>query len=396
MKLIHIIISVVGILVLIGASYWAGRMGRTIDPDFAASLPDSGGASVALNSESVRPTESSRHSQLYDERAEISKQVAGLKGIASSPHQKALLQAMLREWALREPSAALAYVQANYPNEQELLLAVYEGWAEGDPIGAWAKAREAGSLVIEAVLGVVGETSPQNLEPFLGELDVTLNFDDPDPLGPIFVEGIRSMVGHGLTKEAVEVSAKVQEPEFRRNAFKSIALGMLEHDSEEEEVTQVILSFPNEADRVTASGAVARLMADETPSGAMAWAETLPKGAPSRKEALYQSATKWGEDDFYAATDWISDHVDDPDLDQAVVHVALHEKMIDVSPEISMEWVESIHDKSVRFESMVQVAGMWGLEDPGKALQSIANSKVLSADEKVLARKQVQELMSAP
>ena len=137
-------------------------------------------------------------------------------------------------------------------------------------------------------------------------------------------------------------------------------------------------------------------MLEDTPDGATHWAATLPEGSPSRKDALHQSVTEWFERDFYSAMDWLNENVDDPDLDGVVAFAAVNERMVYNTPEISMEWVESIHNQEARLEGIVQVAGMWALDEPEKALQYIADSEVLSPEEKESARLQVQEEIEAP
>ena len=303
---------------------------------------------------------------------------------------------MLREWAQSDPEGALAYARAVSSEETDFVAAAYQGWAEGDPKGAWASALTAGTPVVDAVLETVAESSPENLEPFLGELDVTLDLDDPDPLGPVLVKGVRAMVAEGLTEEAIRVSSLVLEDEFRRDSFQAIALGLLEDEASEEEITQILLSFPTEEDQATAAAAVSRRMLEDTPEGATHWAATLPKGSLSRKDALHQSVTEWFERDFSSAMDWLNENADDPDLDRVVAFAAVNERMVYDTPEISMEWVESIHNQEARLEGIVQVAGVWALDEPEKAVQYIADSQVLSPEEKMSALLQLEEQMEAP
>ena len=394
-----VLFSIAGLVLFLGGLF-VGRGSEKIPENTSLShssgSPNSANFTQDFKSRSAEETRQRSQGKGTKPGRASSELVASLEGFPPSAARDAYLRVMLRDWAQSDPEGALAYARTVSSEETDFIAAAYQGWAEGDPKGAWASALTAGTPVIDAVLEAVVESSPENLEPFLGELDVTLDLDDPEPLGPVLVKGVRAMVAEGLTEEAIRVSSLVLEDEFRRDSFQAIALGLLEDEVGEEEVTQILLSFPKEEDRAAAASAVSRMMLEDTPDGATHWAATLPEGSSSRKEALHQSVTEWVERDFYSAMDWLNENAADPDLDGVVAFAAINERMIYNTPEISMEWVESIQNQEARLEGVVQVAGMWALDEPEKALQYIADSEVLSPEEKEAARLQVQEEMEAP
>ena len=394
-----ILFSIAGLALFLGGLF-VGRGGEKPSANSSSSLssgsPNSANFTQGLKSGSAEETRQRSQGKGTKAGRASSELIATLEDFPPSAARDAYLRVMLRDWAQSDPEGALAYARTVSSEETDFIAAAYQGWAEGDPKGAWASALTAGTPVIDAVLEAVVESSPENLEPFLGELDVTLDLDDPEPLGPVLVKGVRAMVGEGLTEEAIRVSSLVLEDEFRRDAFQTIALGLLEDEMSEEEVTQILLSFPEEEDRAAAAAAVSRMMLEDTPDGATHWAATLPEGSSSRKDALHQSVTEWFERDFYSAMDWLNENANDPDLDEVVAFAAVNERMVYNTPEISMEWVESIHNQEARLEGIVQVAGMWALDEPEKALQYIADSEVLSPEEKESARLQLEEQMEAP
>ncbi len=102
------------------------------------------------------------------------------------------------------------------------------------------------------------------------------------------------------------------------------------------------------------------------PQEAVAWVETLPEKERSRE--LYDAVfRRWIQYDRNGAAQWLADQPPSPTLDRPIERYTW--QVMDLDPQNTMSWAETVTDKNRRFRLMTEVADRWGRRDP----QGLAN-----------------------
>jgi uncharacterized protein YbdZ (MbtH family) len=132
---------------------------------------------------------------------------------------------------------------------------------------------------------------------------------------------------------------------------------------------------------------IASNWAENDPSGAAQWSATLPAG-DTRTEALGSSMRAWVEQDPDKALSWFSSNVQ-TGKDRDTTIVRFWSAAFDKSPQLGIQWMNSISDPALRATHYQYLAKHWMKTDPATARTWISSSPLITTATK-------QQLLSAP
>jgi hypothetical protein len=122
------------------------------------------------------------------------------------------------------------------------------------------------------------------------------------------------------------------------------------------------------------------------PHEAIEWVRGLPENAQSRE--LYDAVFRqWISYDRNVAADWLANQPPSPMLDRPIERYTW--QVMEIDPQNSMPWAESITDEGRRFRMMSEIAERWGRRDP-LGLANFVASRDLPAQQKQRLLRSVQ------
>jgi hypothetical protein len=122
------------------------------------------------------------------------------------------------------------------------------------------------------------------------------------------------------------------------------------------------------------------------PQEAIEWVRALPQNAQSRE--LYDAVFRqWIQYDSNVAADWLANQPPSPMLDRPIERYTW--QAMEIDPQNSMPWAESITDEGRRFRMMSEIAERWGRRDP-QGLERFVASRDLPAQQKERLLRSVQ------
>ena len=106
------------------------------------------------------------------------------------------------------------------------------------------------------------------------------------------------------------------------------------------------------------------------------YAASLPDG-DDRAFALSQLVDNWSLQDPTAFATWLNTAPSGLNLDQAIATLISKTDSANYSPQVALQWAESISDSDLRYESIKHVLGEWNQTDPSSVQTYLANSSSL-------------------
>jgi hypothetical protein len=300
------------------------------------------------------------------------------------------LAEMLEKLAATDPKRAMELAQAegNLKFRTDLEQAALRGWASTAPADAskWALAlsnQSDRSMAISTVLNSAVAANPDEAvrvaklimqqEPggdigygssLVDALCNAGNFEAAAKFAASGEDNQRSFwLGEAYSKwaelqpeQAAAAAAAITDPDIRNQALHGIVGGWAQADPVA--LTQFLSQLPAGGDRRSMVG-----------------------------QALYN----WVHLDPVAAASWINNSDLGPDLDEGVKAVANMDMFMgDITPDVAVNWAESIQDETVRSEALVNLLHDWALIDLPAAKRYFESTTNLQPDD----RKQIGEVIA--
>jgi hypothetical protein len=122
---------------------------------------------------------------------------------------------------------------------------------------------------------------------------------------------------------------------------------------------------------------IASTWAVTDPSALANYAASLPDG-DDKTCALNQVVDNWSTQDPKAFAVWLDTSPSGVNMDQAIADMVTKTDSANRTPQVAMEWVESINDPALRYNSLVQVLNQWNQNDSAAAQNYLASVQWLS------------------
>jgi hypothetical protein len=142
--------------------------------------------------------------------------------------------------------------------------------------------------------------------------------------------------------------------------------------SRPQDAISALASIQGDAERSALFQTIASTWAANNPSALASYAGSLPDG-DDKTYALNQIVDSWSMQDPKAFAAWLDTSPSGVNMDQAIAEMVTKTDSANRTPQIAMEWVESINDPTLRYNSLVQVLGQWNQDDPATAQNYLAN-----------------------
>lgn len=296
---------------------------------------------------------------------------AGFPSPSASASDAELLQ-LARKLVALSPQQALAWAQSQHDPtlRQRLLVAVIQAWGESFPAAAmnWAMAQigEARQPSVAAALTGALRTQPAVALTIAQNLLV----DEPG-----FGEGcVGSLISRFSAARDFAMAwqlTTVAPDDFRASWMNAVFRSWAE--DQPQDAMQALQSVPDTGLRETLFQSAVNGWAAGSPASLAAYAVTLPPGA-DRELAVKQAMDNWSLQDPAAMAAWLNTLPSGADFDRGVTLILARTDGANLSPATAVQWVESIGNPTLRYDSLAQVLREWSQTDPAAAVDYVKNA----------------------
>ena len=285
------------------------------------------------------------------------------------------LLALARTYVARSPQRAIAWAQSQRDPllQRRLLCAVLHAWGERDPASAvdWALAQDDSVRQSELDAALAGAVKqPQVAVAIVRRLMA----DYPDNGAAFGGALIVALSNAGEFETALE---------FLTNAPSDLRDGWLAAifqrwgASQPQDAIQKLNSIADGKLRSAALQAVMAGWAGNDPAGLAAFSISLPAG-PDRDGGLKLALDNWSLQDPAAMAAWLNTLPPGNDFDQGVTMMLAKTDAANLNTETALQWVQSVSDPALRFDSLATVVTQWAQTDAAAAINFVNNSALLS------------------
>ena len=130
-------------------------------------------------------------------------------------------------------------------------------------------------------------------------------------------------------------------------------------------------SIEDDSERQRAFKTIADTWSANDSSALANYAAALSDGS-NRNYALEKAVDNWSLQDPAGLAAWLNTSPPGVDYDQAIARMISKTDGANRSPDVAMGWVENMKDSSLKFDSLIRVAGEWNQTDSAAAQQYIA------------------------
>ncbi len=256
---------------------------------------------------------------------ELTSMIGGLQARESA------LRGVLEEWAVRDPTTSLAWIEENSTGlpgwvEFNRLESWVEGYAKVDPRGAF-----------DFVAARPGE----------GRRDLR---EQTRLIEEVIGEQIRA----GQVGEAIGMLETLPEGRLRDESFRELYSEWAEEDPEA--AAQHFLANPVEGSDPWAQDIV-RSWAESDPGAAADFVASLGPENEGFERSVSALIERWTRYDLQAPAEWLNRMPPSPEIDRAVAVYSMRAASED--PQGAMTWAESIASEQSRERIMLRVAANW-------------------------------------
>jgi hypothetical protein len=161
--------------------------------------------------------------------------------------------------------------------------------------------------------------------------------------------------------------------------------------SNPKDAMRALESVVNPNARSEAFQTIAHIWAMNDPATLADYAISLPSGE-NQADALQQVVDSWPVLDPAAFATWLNTAPPGVDLDQAIAAMISKADGANYPPEVAMQWVESISDPDLKYNSLLHVLGQWNQNHPAAAQNYVANASWLTDGQ----QKEILEKLQTP
>lgn len=301
------------------------------------------------------------------------------------------LKKLLSRWAGSDPSAALAWTRSfgTTTERTTLATAVLQEWAMRDPRAAINQASQetcfSRSELLQATLAPWGHTDPQAALQWIAALPASpmqanlrysflSNLVATDPVTAADYaaancpgDSLNQVVSLWATKDplvAVAWALSLPGGKVRTDSLHSLADAWVQVDLAGASQYASTLKEPDQ--RSSFVGAVAQKWAETDPKAALNWSQSLADPS-DREHAAYVAITRWAESSPTQAAQYLSTLGDNAVSGSTVPLVA--SRWAEQNPSEAASWAMSLPDDELRVNAVSSIAGEWANADP-QALRS--------------------------
>jgi hypothetical protein len=294
---------------------------------------------------------------------------------------------MLEKLAAVDPRQALALAQAegNVKLRDELLQSVLHGWARTSPLDAanWAlrlsNSGDQENALRSVFNGAVAASPDEALR--VGKLLIQQNPDETLGYGTRLIDALCDAGNFETAAKFAATGDQGVHSSWLAESYSKWA------EFQPEQAASAADAITDPAVRNEALHGLIGGWAQADPAALVQFMSQLP-AETDKGPLLSQSLAYWVKYDPESASEWINHHEPGPELDQGVAAVASLES---VQPEVAIGWVESVVNRQLRSETMVQVLRNWMTIDLPAARHYFETTKnLLPAD-----RQQLGEVFAA-
>ncbi len=378
-------------LLLCAVCFYAGRL--SVTSGYKPAPPETPPAALPLvsdhqlattpSAEPVRavPSNTASFTNRWDEAQW--RQLLSQPGTAA---RNAALAALLEALATTDPQRAIALAQAegNLNLRADLLHAALRGWGRtgAEDAAGWALDLDDPSERNAALAAVFAGAVANPDEAMRVGRDICR--DNP---GEAAVTGgllIDAFCNNGNFAAAVQLAADgegtVQRSIWMAEAYSRWAT------LQPQQAAEAASAITDPAVREEALHGVVGGWAGSDPAGLTQFLTQLPPGG-DRASMLGQALQSWARLDPTTVANWINTHEALPDYDEGVAAVA---GAGFIKTDVALGWAESIHDATLRSETLADVLHNWVIEDLSAAKHYFDETKNLLPED----RKKIAEIIA--
>lgn len=275
------------------------------------------------------------------------------RGIVSRSPQRAI------DWARTQVDATL---------RRRCLVAAIRAWGECAPNAAvdWALSQpddERQTDVEAALAGAV--LQPQQAVAIVRGL---LRYYDPADhanAAPALVVALNNAGQFQTALDFINDSPADLRADWIRTTFQRWGA------SQPQDAIHALNSISDETLRNDAFRAAVTSWSTESPSSLADYAASLPDG-DNRAFALTQLVDNWSLQDPAAFATWLNTSPPGMNLDQAIATMISKTDSANYSPQVALQWAESISDTNLKYDSIKHVLAEWNQTDPSAAQTYVA------------------------
>jgi hypothetical protein len=311
--------------------------------------------------------------------------------LSNSPND---ITTALTELAQSNPRQAIEFAERLGRTGTEkltFLSAVLRIWAEHDPQRAWDWSLQQGhrlevpgeTSLVATALEATAVSNPRvvlsSVKELLAKNDETTGFSSQE----VSYFAIDALIKSGhidLAQSAVDEWLQTNAGEKIGNAaIERLAVQIAEKSPQQ--AATWLEKLPATEGRNFAAATLAASWASSDPKGAMTWASSLDANS-GRLDAMQRAFNRWAESNRVEAANWLEKNEADPISDRLIYSFVSDSTLAHSNPKVAVQWAELINDETMRAQSVEQVAAAWGATDAAAAKKYIAESTLLTAEQK--------------
>lgn len=275
----------------------------------------------------------------------------------------------------RSPQQSIdwARVQIDTTLRRRCLFAAIRAWGESAPNAAidWALTQPDGERQTDVEAALAGAVQqPQQAVAIVRGL---LKYYDPADhanAAPALVVALNNAGQFQTALDFINDSPPDLRADWIRNTFQRWGA------SQPQSAIQALNSITDATLRNDAFRAAVTSWSTQSPSALADYAASLPDG-DDRSFALTQLVDNWSLQDPAAFATWLNTSPLGMNLDQAIATMISKADSANYSPQVALQWAESINDADLKYDSIKHILAEWNQTDPSAAQTYLANSSSL-------------------
>ncbi len=317
--------------------------------------------------------------------------LADLQKMPDGNPRDALIAAMINAWATKDPQGYLKdYASVGNPRARESGVSnALRAMATKDPQAALAWLKQSTDVLSNQELDRRYRSAIQGMatnDP-QAALDYVKGLNPTDPLNQrIQMQGINAIANQMARAGNFDQAAQMFDSlpaNLRGNADSALMFQWAQ--SNPADATTYIAGVKDPTERTQLAAQAVRSWSLNDPAAAAQWAQQYDQSAstdPNQPtgQLLADAVRSWSRSDLNSTAQFLNTLKPSPETDQAIAAFATQAGSVD--PSSAMNWAGQINDPNTRQQVAGMVTLQWLASDPSQASQIMANSTLLSPQQK--------------
>ena len=281
------------------------------------------------------------------------------------------LLALARKAVARSPQHAIEWAQSQSDSavRRRLLSAVLRAWGERDPGSAvdWALMQDDGERQNDMDAALAGAVTQPHVALAIVRRLLADDPGDGTAFGAAFIVALSNA---GQFSTALEFLKDA--PPDARDGWMTATFHRW-GESRPQAALQALDSLADGQQRNSALQAIMGGWAANDPAGLAAYAVSMPAG-PGRDSGLKLAMDNWSLQDPAGMAAWLNTLPPGAEFDQGVALMLAKTDTANLSTEAALQWVESVSDPVLKFNSLLPVLNQWAQSDLAAAAGYVKNA----------------------